>query len=76
MSSHTTASAETHSFSTLGIKPEILATLTSLGITTPTPIQYKAIPLANAGEDVIGIAQTGTGKPLDFGIPMLQRVQG
>ncbi|MEK7509113.1 MAG: DEAD/DEAH box helicase [Patescibacteria group bacterium] len=76
MSSHTTASAETHSFSTLGIKPEILATLTSLGITTPTPIQYKAIPLANAGEDVIGIAQTGTGKTLAFGIPMLQRLHG
>src|SRR3989344_4661359 len=76
MNSETTAPTEVHSFSTLGIMPEILATLGKLGMTTPTPIQYKAIPLANSGEDVIGIAQTGTGKTLAFGIPMLQRLVG
>lgn len=41
---------------------------------TPTPIQQKAIPLALEGQDVIGIAQTGTGKTLAFGVPMLQRL--
>ncbi len=71
-----TAPTEEHSFGALGIVPEILSTLTKLGMTTPTPIQYKAIPLANAGEDVIGIAQTGTGKTLAFGVPMIQRLVG
>ena len=41
---------------------------------TPTPIQQKAIPLAVAGQDVIGVAQTGTGKTLAFGVPMIQRL--
>jgi len=42
----------------------------------PTPIQFKAIPIAIEGKDVIGIAQTGTGKTLAFGIPMIQRLAG
>ena len=41
---------------------------------TPTPIQYKSIPVAMQGKDVVGIAQTGTGKTLAFGIPMIQRL--
>ena len=56
----------------LGIAPGILEILEQMKITIPTSIQYKAIPPALAGEDIIGIAQTGTGKTLAFGIPMLQ----
>ncbi len=66
--------SEQQTFETLGVKPEILAVLAKLGITEPTPIQHKAIPLAQKGDDVIGIAQTGTGKTLAFGIPMLERL--
>ncbi len=57
-----------------GISPEILAILTKAGFTTPTPIQHQAIPGAIEGGDVIGIAQTGTGKTLSFSIPMIQRI--
>ena len=62
------------SFYGLGIAPHILETLTKMKFQTPTPIQQKAIPLAVAGQDVIGVAQTGTGKTLAFGIPMVQRL--
>ncbi len=62
------------SFFGLGIAPQILSTLDKLKFVTPTPIQQKAIPLAVEGKDVIGIAQTGTGKTLAFGIPMIQRL--
>lgn len=62
------------SFHGLGIAPGLLATLQKLQFTTPTPIQVKAIPSGIAGEDLIGVAQTGTGKTLAFGIPMLQRL--
>lgn len=58
----------------LGIAPQILDTLTKLGFKVPTPIQQKAIPMAIEGKDVIGIAQTGTGKTMAFGIPMIQRL--
>lgn len=61
-------------FSGLGIRPEILTLLQQLQFHTPTPIQAKTIPIALEGKDVIGIAQTGTGKTLAFGIPMLQRL--
>jgi ATP-dependent RNA helicase RhlE len=57
----------------LGINDVFLDVLTKYKFTVPTPIQHKAMPVASAGEDVIGIAQTGTGKTLAFGIPMLQR---
>lgn len=70
------ASPEGHTFDELGIRAEILSVLIKNGITTPTPIQYKAIPLAQKGDDVIGIAQTGTGKTLAFGIPMIERLYG
>lgn len=56
----------------LGIAPGLLEVLESLKFTIPTPIQQKAIPLAINGQDVIGIAQTGTGKTIAFGIPMIQ----
>lgn len=58
----------------LGIAPQFLEALHRLRFHTPTPIQQKAIPLALEGKDLIGIAQTGTGKTLAFGIPMLQRL--
>jgi len=63
-----------HSFHGLGIAPKMLGVLDALNFTTPTPIQLRAIPAAIEGKDVIGIAQTGTGKTLAFGIPMLQRL--
>ena len=56
----------------LGIAPGILQILERLRFETPTPIQQQAIPVAIEGKDLIGIAQTGTGKTLAFGIPMIQ----
>ena len=61
-------------FADLGIAPKLLEVLTQLNFTTPTPIQVQAIPVAATGRDVIGIAQTGTGKTLAFSLPMLQRI--
>ncbi len=58
----------------LGIAPSLLDVLARLKYVTPTPIQHKAIPIAVQGQDVIGIAQTGTGKTLAFSIPMLMRI--
>ncbi len=65
---------KTSSFSNLGISPVLLETLKKLNYTTPTPIQEQAIPVAVEGKDIVGIAQTGTGKTLAFGIPMIQRL--
>lgn len=61
-------------FAGLSIAPKILTILEQLKFTTPTPIQHKAIPSAIEGKDIVGIAQTGTGKTLAFGIPMIQRI--
>ncbi|MFH1826226.1 MAG: DEAD/DEAH box helicase [bacterium] len=58
----------------LGIAPIIIEALERLKFVTPTPIQLKAIPLGIEGKDVIGVAQTGTGKTIAFGIPMIQRL--
>ncbi|HTL71542.1 MAG TPA: DEAD/DEAH box helicase [Candidatus Eisenbacteria bacterium] len=66
--------ASQRSFFGLGIAPGILDILERMKFTVPTPIQYKAIPIAVEGKDVMGIAQTGTGKTLAFGIPMVQRL--
>ena len=62
------------SFNGLGIAPAILELLNTRNLTSPTPIQHKAIPIGIAGQDVIGVAQTGTGKTLAFGIPLIQRI--
>lgn len=62
-------------FEGLGINDTFMAMLAKHRYSVPTPIQQKAIPVAVAGEDVIGIAQTGTGKTLAFGVPLLQRMQ-
>lgn len=62
------------SFEGLGLTQSLLNRLDQQGFTEPTPIQHKCIPIAITGEDVIGIAQTGTGKTLAFALPMLQRL--
>ena len=62
------------SFYGLGIAPQILGILERMKFLVPTPIQYKAIPMALQGKDIIGIAQTGTGKTHAFAIPMIQRL--
>jgi ATP-dependent RNA helicase RhlE len=61
-----------HTFEDLEVNPLIKTNLKVKGFTTLTPIQDKTIPLALAGRDVIGIADTGTGKTAAFGIPLLQ----
>ncbi|MFH1622052.1 MAG: DEAD/DEAH box helicase [Candidatus Omnitrophota bacterium] len=62
------------SFDGLGIAPKILGLLDHLKFKIPTPIQHKALPIAMEGKDVIGVAQTGTGKTLAFAIPIVQRL--
>jgi len=59
-------------FYNLGIAPNILGILDKLNFKVPTPIQERSIPLAIEGKDLIGIAQSGTGKTLAFGVPMIQ----
>ncbi len=60
----------------LGIAPNLLSALDRMKFTVPTPIQQKAIPIAIEGKDIMGIAQTGTGKTLAFAVPMIQRLTG
>ena len=61
-------------FKDLGLIPELLQAIADLGYTEPTPIQAQAIPLVLAGRDVMGGAQTGTGKTASFTLPLLQRL--
>ncbi len=61
-------------FQGLGIAPGLLEILAKLRYAAPTPIQAQAIPVAMEGKDIVGIAQTGTGKTLAFGVPMIQRL--
>jgi ATP-dependent RNA helicase RhlE len=61
-------------FSTLGLSPDLMTVISGLKLTIPTPIQEKAIPPALTGADLIGIAQTGTGKTFAFGVPILERL--
>ena len=61
-------------FSAADISPEVLRAIEKMGIRDMTPVQYKTLPLMMEGRDVIGIAPTGTGKTLAFGIPMLEYV--
>jgi ATP-dependent RNA helicase RhlE len=64
------------SFSQLGLAPELVRAVERAGYQTPTPIQEQAIPPALAGGDVLGCAQTGTGKTAGFVLPILQRLAG
>jgi ATP-dependent RNA helicase RhlE len=61
-------------FQELGLDPLLLKALDTEGYTTPTPIQAQAIPSILAGKDLLGIAQTGTGKTAAFALPILQRL--
>ncbi|AKU13218.1 ATP-dependent RNA helicase [Azoarcus sp. CIB] len=62
------------SFADLGLNPELLRAVADTGYTTPTPIQQQAIPVVLSGRDVMGGAQTGTGKTAGFTLPLLQRL--
>jgi superfamily II DNA/RNA helicase len=62
------------SFESLGLSADLLRAIAEAGYTTPTPIQEKAIPVVLAGRDVMGIAQTGTGKTAGFTLPMIQKL--
>ena len=61
-------------FADLGLTPAIVDTLADLGYETPTPIQESAVPALLDGRDVVGLAQTGTGKTAAFALPILQRL--
>lgn len=63
------------SFKNLELSQPLLKAIKDQGYTTPTPIQKQAIPLVLQGRDLLGIAQTGTGKTAAFGIPLLQRLE-
>ena len=62
------------SFRALNLSPQIMQAVHDAGYTEPTPIQVAAIPLISAGHDIIGIAQTGTGKTAAFVLPILMKL--
>ncbi|MBV9826918.1 MAG: DEAD/DEAH box helicase [Alphaproteobacteria bacterium] len=62
------------SFEELGLTPDLLRAVVDAGYTTPTPIQQKAIPVVASGRDVLGCAQTGTGKTASFSLPMIDKL--
>ncbi|MGH8713596.1 MAG: DEAD/DEAH box helicase, partial [Casimicrobiaceae bacterium] len=66
--------SSTQSFAELGLRPEILRAVAEAGYTIPTPIQVQVIPLILEGLDVMGGAQTGTGKTAGFALPILQKL--
>ncbi|QBY01876.1 DEAD/DEAH box helicase [Rhodophyticola sp. CCM32] len=61
-------------FDMLGLSPTLMTTLKKTGFKEPTPIQNQAIPLALDGHDIMGLAQTGTGKTLAFGLPLIEHL--
>jgi ATP-dependent RNA helicase DeaD len=69
---HTTSAAANQAFSDLGLGPDLLDALSSLGYEEPTPIQREAIPHLLEGRDLLGLAATGTGKTAAFALPLLQ----
>ncbi|NBU12856.1 MAG: DEAD/DEAH box helicase, partial [Betaproteobacteria bacterium] len=70
----TTDTQDSPRFDALGLDPLIQRALDELGYTAPTPIQVQAVPAAMQGRDIVGIAQTGTGKTAAFSLPILQRM--
>lgn len=70
------AEADGPTFQDLGLQPALLQAVGDAGYATPTPIQREAIPLILAGRDIIGLAQTGTGKTAAFTLPLVQRLLG
>ncbi|MCR4275736.1 MAG: DEAD/DEAH box helicase [Candidatus Wolfebacteria bacterium] len=71
---HQNKSTTSSGFSGLGIAPSLMEVVAKLNYKIPTPIQRQAIPVALQGKDLVGVAQTGTGKTLAFGIPLIQRL--
>jgi len=69
-----TGSATVSDFSNFHLKPELERAVAAAGYTAPRPIQSRTIPAALAGRDVLGLAQTGTGKTAAFGLPVLERL--
>jgi superfamily II DNA/RNA helicase len=65
---------DTVGFEALGLHENVNAAIRDAGYTTPTPIQREAIPLARRGRDLIGLAQTGTGKTAAFTLPIIDRL--
>src|SRR5262245_31728050 len=65
---------EAHRFDTLPLDPKLLRAVADSGYVTMTPIQAKAIPIVLAGRDVMGAAQTGTGKTAAFSLPLLHKM--
>ena len=61
-----------NNFESLGLSKKLLQAVESEGYTTPTPVQEQSIPPLLAGRDVLGVAQTGTGKTAAFALPVLQ----
>src|SRR5436190_20884726 len=61
-------------FNELGLSPELLQAITDTGYLNPTPIQEQAIPVVATGRDVLGCAQTGTGKTASFALPMIDKL--
>ncbi|MBO6890690.1 MAG: DEAD/DEAH box helicase [Roseibium sp.] len=61
-------------FQSLGLSKGLLSAIAEIGYDTPTPIQEKAIPLVLQGKDLMGLAQTGTGKTAAFGVPLIDRL--
>ena len=61
-------------FSEFNLEPKVLQAITELGFEEATPIQSKSIPVALSGSDLIGQAQTGTGKTAAFGIPLISKI--
>ena len=70
----TAAKKENMTFDSLGLKPQILSALKEQGYTQPTPIQAQSIPVLLEGYDLLGTAQTGTGKTAAFTIPIIEHL--
>jgi len=68
------AESETHTFEELGLSTPVMQAVRDAGYVTPTPIQHQAIPLILKGRDVMGLAQTGTGKTAAFTLPIIHRL--
>ena len=64
----------TNLFESLGLRPQLVRAVTELGYENPTPIQEGAIPALLSGRDILGQAQTGTGKTAAFALPMLENL--
>ncbi|MCX4165430.1 MULTISPECIES: DEAD/DEAH box helicase [Paraburkholderia] len=72
--SDTAVTPSNATFDQFGLSPDILKAIAEQGYTTPTPIQAQAIPVVLSGRDVMGAAQTGTGKTASFSLPIIQRL--